>query len=154
MDFMGSRVAKTSSVARVLSVARVVRVSSVAMSSRITLNHIGGRGGDAHKMSGMEGGENWSKLCSLGGSWVSTLGRWDVVNPVWPSYMCNCSQKEMRVIVDNCRQINAANYAIFNNKCNNNFFLIKVYNIQYTILTNKERRSKTKIKGTDKKQLL
>ena len=28
----------------------------------------GGGGGDAHKMSGMEGGENWSKLCSLGGS--------------------------------------------------------------------------------------
>ena len=27
----------------------------------------GGGGGDAHKMSGMEGGENWSKLCSLGG---------------------------------------------------------------------------------------
>ena len=26
-----------------------------------------GGGGDAHKMSGMEGGENWSKLCSLGG---------------------------------------------------------------------------------------
>ena len=23
-------------------------------------------GGEAHKMSGMEGGENWSKLCSLG----------------------------------------------------------------------------------------
>ena len=23
--------------------------------------------GEAHKMSGMEGGENWSKLCSLGG---------------------------------------------------------------------------------------
>ena len=31
-----------------------------------------GGGGDAHKMSGMEGGENWSKLCSLGGR-VSTL---------------------------------------------------------------------------------
>ena len=33
-------------------------------------------------MSGMEGGENWSKLGSLGG-WVSTMaliGRWDVVN--------------------------------------------------------------------------
>ena len=29
-------------------------------------------GGEAHKMSGMEGGENWSKLCSLGGR-VSTL---------------------------------------------------------------------------------
>ena len=29
-------------------------------------------GVDAHKMSGMEGGENWSKLCSLGGR-VSTL---------------------------------------------------------------------------------
>ena len=28
--------------------------------------------GKAHKMSGMEGGENWSKLCSLGGQ-VSTL---------------------------------------------------------------------------------
>ena len=28
--------------------------------------------GMAHKMSGMEGGENWSKLCSLGGQ-VSTL---------------------------------------------------------------------------------
>ena len=27
--------------------------------------------GEAHKMSGMEGGENWSKLCSLGGR-VST----------------------------------------------------------------------------------
>ena len=26
-----------------------------------------GGGGDAHKMSGMEGGENWSKLCGLGG---------------------------------------------------------------------------------------
>ena len=37
MDFMGSRVARVSSVSRVLSVARVVRVSSVAMSSRITL---------------------------------------------------------------------------------------------------------------------
>ena len=29
-------------------------------------------GGEAHKMSGMEEGENWSKLCSLGGR-VSTL---------------------------------------------------------------------------------
>ena len=26
----------------------------------------GGRGGEAYKMSGMEGGENWSKLCGLG----------------------------------------------------------------------------------------
>ena len=33
---------------------------------------VGGEGGGGHKMSGMEGGENWSKLCSLGG-WVSTL---------------------------------------------------------------------------------
>ena len=32
----------------------------------------GGGGGEAHKMSGMEWGENWSKLCSLGGR-VSTL---------------------------------------------------------------------------------
>ena len=32
----------------------------------------GGGGGDAHKKSGMEGGKNWSKLCSLGGR-VSTL---------------------------------------------------------------------------------
>ena len=29
-------------------------------------------GGEVRKMSGMEGGENWSKLCSLGGR-VSTL---------------------------------------------------------------------------------
>ena len=29
-------------------------------------------GGEAHKMSGMEGGENWSKVGSLGGR-VSTL---------------------------------------------------------------------------------
>ena len=29
-------------------------------------------GGEAHKMSGMEGGENWSKLCTLGRR-VSTL---------------------------------------------------------------------------------
>ena len=29
-------------------------------------------GGEAHKMSGTERGENWSKLCSLGGR-VSTL---------------------------------------------------------------------------------
>ena len=28
--------------------------------------------GEAHKMSGMEGRENWSKLCSLGG-WVLRL---------------------------------------------------------------------------------
>ena len=28
--------------------------------------------GEAHKMPGMEGGDNWSKLCSLGGR-VSTL---------------------------------------------------------------------------------
>ena len=27
----------------------------------------GGGGGDAQKMSGMKWGENWSKLCSLGG---------------------------------------------------------------------------------------
>ena len=32
----------------------------------------GGWGGGGHKMSGMEGGENWSKLGSLGGR-VSTL---------------------------------------------------------------------------------
>ena len=32
----------------------------------------GGAGGDAHKMSGMKGGENWSKLCSSGGR-VSVL---------------------------------------------------------------------------------
>ena len=32
----------------------------------------GGGGGEARKMSGMKGGENWSKLCSLGGR-VSTL---------------------------------------------------------------------------------
>ena len=32
----------------------------------------GGGRGEAHKMSGMEGGDNWSKLCSLGGR-VSTL---------------------------------------------------------------------------------
>ena len=31
-----------------------------------------GGGGEAYKMSGVEGGENWSKLCSLGGR-VSTL---------------------------------------------------------------------------------
>ena len=30
------------------------------------------RGGKAHKMSAMEGGENWSKLGSLGGR-ISTL---------------------------------------------------------------------------------
>ena len=30
------------------------------------------QGGGGHKMSGMEGGENWSKLGSLGGR-VSTL---------------------------------------------------------------------------------
>ena len=35
------------------------------------LEKLGG-GGEAHKMSGMERGENWSKLCSLGGP-VSTL---------------------------------------------------------------------------------
>ena len=29
-------------------------------------------GGEARKMSGMKGGDNWSKLCSLGGR-VSTL---------------------------------------------------------------------------------
>ena len=28
--------------------------------------------GETHKVLGMEGGENWSKLCSLGGQ-VSTL---------------------------------------------------------------------------------
>ena len=32
----------------------------------------GGGGGKAHKMSGMEGGENWRKLVSLGGR-VSTV---------------------------------------------------------------------------------
>ena len=32
----------------------------------------GGGGGEAHKMSRMEGGENWSKLGTLGGR-VSTL---------------------------------------------------------------------------------
>ena len=31
-----------------------------------------GGGGGGNKMSGMEGGENWSKLCRLGGR-VSTL---------------------------------------------------------------------------------
>ena len=31
-----------------------------------------GGGGEAHKMSGMEGGENWNKLGSLGGR-VPTL---------------------------------------------------------------------------------
>ena len=36
------------------------------------LAKLGGGGGEAHKMSGMEGEENWSKLCSLGGR-VSTL---------------------------------------------------------------------------------
>ena len=35
------------------------------------LAKLGGEGG-GHKMSGMEGGENWSKLGSLGGR-VSTL---------------------------------------------------------------------------------
>ena len=33
-----------------------------------------GGGGEAHKMPGMEGGENWSKLGSLRG-WVSTLAQ-------------------------------------------------------------------------------
>ena len=33
---------------------------------------LGGGGGEAHKMSAIEGGENWSKLGSLGGR-VSTL---------------------------------------------------------------------------------
>ena len=32
----------------------------------------GGRDGEAYKMSGMEGGENWSKLLALGGQF-STL---------------------------------------------------------------------------------
>ena len=51
----------------------------------------------------------------------SNTGRLDVVSPVRPSYMCNYSQKEMSVIVDNCRQINAAN-PCHDNKCNHNFF--------------------------------
>ena len=34
--------------------------------------HEAREGGGGHKMSGMEGGENWSKLCSLGGR-VSSL---------------------------------------------------------------------------------
>ena len=38
---------------------------------RVSQNHAK-PGGEAHKMSGMEGGENWSKLCSLEGR-VSTL---------------------------------------------------------------------------------
>ena len=68
--------------------------------------------------------------------------------------MCNYSQKEMSVIVDNCRQINAAN-PCHDNKCNHNFFneRLLISTIQYTILTNRERRYKTKIKGTDKIQL-
>ena len=32
----------------------------------------GGGDGEAHKMSGMEGGESWSKLCILGG-WALIL---------------------------------------------------------------------------------
>ena len=42
------------------------------MSQNLTNLGGGWGGGDAHKMSGMEGGENWSKLCSFGGR-VSTL---------------------------------------------------------------------------------
>ena len=39
---------------------------------RTSQSSVGGGGGEVHKMSGMEEGENWSKLCCLGGR-VSTL---------------------------------------------------------------------------------
>ena len=62
----------------------------------------GGGEGEAHKMSGMEGGESWSKLCILGGRALILEGDMEVVyhlhgktgrSTVWVSSAQNSGKK-------------------------------------------------------------